>query len=70
VAAGQPDRGGDEAGKREARRITRARRETARQLLNDEERKLLRAMEHDLGRPLTEQEEHLALERAGSLGMV
>jgi hypothetical protein len=60
----------DRAIKREARRIIRARRETARQLLNDEERKMLRAMEHDLGRPLTEREEHLSLEQARSLGMV
>ena len=34
----------------------------ARQKLNDEERKILEAMESDLGRPLTEEEEHLALE--------
>ena len=37
-------------------------REAARQLLNDEERKILEAMERDLGRPLTEEEERLALE--------
>jgi hypothetical protein len=37
-------------------------REAVRQLLNDEERKMLEAMERDLGRPLTEEEEHLALE--------
>ena len=39
-----------------------ARAETARQLLNDEERKILEAMESELGRPLTEEEERLALE--------
>jgi hypothetical protein len=32
-------------------------REGARQKLNDEERKILEAMESDLGRPLTEEEE-------------
>jgi hypothetical protein len=37
-------------------------REAARQVLNDEERKILEAVERDLGRPLTEEEEHLALE--------
>jgi hypothetical protein len=37
-------------------------REAARQLLNDEERKILEAMENDLGRTLTEEEERLALE--------
>ena len=37
-------------------------REAARQVLNDEEREILEAMERDLGRPLTEEEEHLALE--------
>ena len=31
-------------------------------LLNDEESKLVKAMERDLVRPLTEQEKHLALE--------
>ena len=35
-------------------------REAARQLLNDEEREILEAMDRDLGRPLTEEEEHLA----------
>ena len=60
----------DRAIESEARRILRARREAARQLLNDEERTMLRAMEHNLGRPLTEQEEHLSLEQARSLGMV
>jgi hypothetical protein len=60
----------DKAIEREARRIIRARRETARRRLNDEERKMLRAIEHDLGRPLTEREEHLSLEQARSLGMV
>ena len=34
----------------------------ARQRLNDDERKMLAAVERDLGRPLTEEEEHLALE--------
>ena len=33
-----------------------------RQTLNNGERKILEAMESDLGRPLTEEEEHLALE--------
>jgi hypothetical protein len=37
-------------------------REAARQLLNDAERKILEALESDLGRPLTEEEECLALE--------
>ena len=37
-------------------------REAARQKLNDAERKMLEAMESDLGRPLTEEEERLALE--------
>ena len=37
-------------------------REAARQLLNNEERKILEAMESELGRPLTEEEERLALE--------
>lgn len=37
-------------------------REAARQLLNDEEREIVEAMERDLGRLLTEEEEHLALE--------
>jgi hypothetical protein len=60
----------DRAAEREARRIIRARRDAARQLLNDEERKIVRAMEHNLGRPLTEQEEHLALEKARSFGVV
>jgi hypothetical protein len=31
---------------------------------------MLRAMEHDLGRPLTEREKQLSLEQARSLGMV
>jgi hypothetical protein len=38
--------------------------------LTDDERAVLRIMERDLRRPLTEQEEHLALEQARSLGMV
>jgi len=33
-----------------------------RQKLNDGERKILEALESDLGRPLTEEEERLALE--------
>jgi hypothetical protein len=37
-------------------------REAARQLLNDAERKILEAMESELGRPLTEEEERFALE--------
>ena len=37
-------------------------REAARQLLNDEERKMVGAMERELVRPLTEEEERLALE--------
>ena len=37
-------------------------REAARQLLNDEERKMVAAMERDLVRPLTEEEERLVLE--------
>jgi hypothetical protein len=36
-----------------------------RQKLNDEERKILEAIEGDLGRPLTEEEERLALEPGG-----
>ena len=35
-----------------------AEREAARQVLNDAERKVLEAMERDLGRPLTEEEEN------------
>jgi hypothetical protein len=37
-------------------------RVAARQLLNDEERKILEVLESDLGRTLTEEEERLALE--------
>jgi hypothetical protein len=37
-------------------------RQAARQLLNDEERKMLEAMERELVRPLTEPEQHLVLE--------
>ena len=37
-------------------------RKAARQLLNDAERKMLEAIESDLGRPLTGDEERLALE--------
>ena len=54
---------------REARRIIRARREAERLRLTDDERAVLRIIERDLRRPLTEQEEHLALEQARALGM-
>ena len=37
-------------------------REAARQKLSDEEHKILDGMESDLGRPLTGEEERLALE--------
>lgn len=37
-------------------------REAARQRLNENERKMVEAMERELGRPLTEEEEHLVLE--------
>jgi hypothetical protein len=40
----------------------------ARRLLNDEERKIREAMERDLGRPLTEEEERLALEPGALIG--
>jgi hypothetical protein len=60
----------DRAIEREARRIVRARREAERQRLTDDERALLRIIERDLRRPLTEQEEHLALEQARTRGMV
>jgi hypothetical protein len=60
----------DKAFDREALRIIRARREVERLCLTDHERAFLRLMERDLRRPLTEQEEHLALERVRSLGMV
>jgi hypothetical protein len=60
----------DKAFGREARRIIRTRREAERQRLTDDERAVLRIMERDLRRPLTEQEEHLSLEQARSLGMV
>ena len=49
----------DRAIEREARRIIRARREAERLRLTDDERAVLRIMERDLRRPLTEQEEHL-----------
>ena len=45
-------------------------REAKRLRLSEDERALLQAMERELGRPLTEPEEHLALERARTLGMV
>jgi hypothetical protein len=54
---------------REARRIIRARREAERLRLTDEERAVLRIMERDLRRPLTEQEEFLALQQVRALGM-
>jgi hypothetical protein len=38
--------------------------------LSEDERVMLPAMERELGRPLTEPEEHLALEQARSLGIV
>jgi hypothetical protein len=41
-------------------------REAARQRLNDGERNMLEEMERELGRLLTEQEEHLALEHTRS----
>jgi hypothetical protein len=47
----------DRAIKRGARRIMRARREAERPCLTDDERAVLRIMERDLRRPLTEQEE-------------
>ena len=60
----------DRAAEREARRIIRARREAERLHLTDDERAVLRIVERDLRRTLTEQEEHLSLEQARSLGMV
>ena len=54
---------------REARRIIRARHEAERLRLTDDERAVLRIIERDLRRPLTEQEEHLALQQARALGM-
>ena len=59
----------DRAIEREALRIIRARREAERLGLTDDERAVLRIMERDLRRALTEQEEHLALEQTRSLGM-
>ena len=43
-------------------------REAVRQLLNDEERKMVAAMERDLVRPLTEEEERLVLEPGPLVG--
>ena len=60
----------DRAIEREARRIIRARREAKRLLLTDDERAVLRIVERDLRRPLTEQEEFLTLEQTRALGMV
>ena len=45
-------------------------REAERLRLSDNQRAMLQAMERELGRPLTEPEERLALEQARSLGMV
>jgi hypothetical protein len=59
----------DRAIEREARRIIPARREAKSLRLSDDERAVLRIMERDLRRPLTEPEEHLALEKARALGM-
>ena len=44
-------------------------REAARKLLNDQEREILEAMESDLGRTLTEEEERLALEPGALIEM-
>ena len=55
----------DRAFEREARRIIRARREAERLRLTDYERAVLRIMQRDLRRPLTDEEECLALERLG-----
>jgi uncharacterized membrane protein len=51
---------------REARRIIRTRRDAERKPLNDDERAVLRIVERDLGRPLTDQE----VEQARALGLV
>jgi uncharacterized membrane protein len=59
----------DRAVVREARRIIGARREAERQQLTDDERAVLRIIERDLRRPLTEREERLALEQTRALGM-
>ena len=59
----------DKAFDREALRIIRARREAERLRLTDRERAVLRIMERDLRRTLTDEEEHLALERLGSVGV-
>ena len=45
-------------------------REAEKLRLSENERAMLQAMERELARPLTEPEEHLALEQARSLGMV
>ncbi len=60
----------DKAIGREARRIIRARREAERLHVTDDERAVLRIVERDLRRPLTEQAEFQALEQARSHGMV
>jgi hypothetical protein len=62
----------DKAIERVARRIIRARRQAERLRLTDDQRAVLRIVERDLRRPLTEQEQEqfLALEQARALGMV
>ena len=45
-------------------------REAARLRLSEDERAMLQTIERELGRLLTEPEEHLAWEQARSLGMV
>jgi hypothetical protein len=45
-------------------------REAERLRLSEDERAMLQAMERELGRPLTEPEENLALEQARALGIV
>ena len=45
-------------------------REAERLRLSEDERAMLQAIERELGRPLTEPEEDLALEQARSLGIV
>jgi hypothetical protein len=45
-------------------------RDAERLRLSEDERAMLQSMERELGRRLTEPEEHLALEQARSLGMV
>ena len=45
-------------------------REAERLRLSEDELGMLQSMERELGRRLTEPEEHLALEQARSLGMI